>query len=703
MNKQKKTFAVLFAMIAVLLTSAAVYADDYWGRIAGRNITSENCNDIWGDGAFKYDHNIKTLYVKKSFNDADKNEYGDSSAAQYLIDLTGVGNSTIIFENDCVITSSKGGIDGGCVTAGKVGGCTIQGPGKLTLNTRYNGINAYNSLIFKDIEFEVTSKSNYALTRCFGGLNITFDNSCGSFVCNDDNGAVYSSVNCKPTIFRNGSFIYYPYTYAESKGNIYESDGITPAKKVCISRPDRYIVRYSENGGTGEMEPVMAKYGDKITLPECIFTPPIYFSFDHWEINGDGKAYNPGDTYTVNDDTDIKAIYKVTAPSFKKDLPESINLDIGNGWTFYVDAINADSYEWMFVDSNDRYYTAKGAVNEGFFEFNGSSTGTAPSLMIRNIAAKANGGRLYCILKGGGYSVNSTKCLFIINKTITYASFDIKNIDKAVHDAKVGDFKTAVAPDGAPYTGEVRWSQFTKILSDDTQLYYKDTYVIGIIVTPKDGYTISNSFSGSINGTTAECLHIVPSSSEDYYVMQISYTVPAPENGILIEKATKKIGEPTVGEACANAEHMTIGVKPNYQSCEILSTSWTDLTDSLSISTGTAFEPNKVYSVRIVLQAFEDYHFDDSTVFTLNDHIPEVTLYNYGKIAVMYYPFVKEGDVDLNNTVNKNDSALLLKYIGESVKALSPEQFSVAKVTDSTKQKPDMLDVIAILKIAGEQ
>ena len=58
------------------------------------------------------------------------------------------------------------------------------------------------------------------------------------------------------------------------------------------------------------------------------------------------------------------------------------------------------------------------------------------------------------------------------------------------------------------------------------------------------------------------------------------------------------------------------------------------------------------------------------------------------------------GDVDKNGFVEDADAALLMKYITGVEPALSELQLEVAKVTDSTKDKPDMLDVIAILKIA---
>ena len=62
------------------------------------------------------------------------------------------------------------------------------------------------------------------------------------------------------------------------------------------------------------------------------------------------------------------------------------------------------------------------------------------------------------------------------------------------------------------------------------------------------------------------------------------------------------------------------------------------------------------------------------------------------------FDFIQLGNVnaDTNNVVDKADAALLLKYI-DGTATLSKKQVVAARMTDSTKDDPDMLDVIAIL------
>lgn len=65
------------------------------------------------------------------------------------------------------------------------------------------------------------------------------------------------------------------------------------------------------------------------------------------------------------------------------------------------------------------------------------------------------------------------------------------------------------------------------------------------------------------------------------------------------------------------------------------------------------------------------------------------------------YKFIKMGnvDVDSNNVVDKNDAQLLLRYLSGEVN-LTENARIAAKITDHTKSKADMRDVIQILKNA---
>ena len=74
-------------------------------------------------------------------------------------------------------------------------------------------------------------------------------------------------------------------------------------------------ITFNGNGGSGSMEPVTVKAETNYILPECGFTPPADQEFKAWEIGG--TEYKVGDSYTVNGDIEIKALWKnsVITPS----------------------------------------------------------------------------------------------------------------------------------------------------------------------------------------------------------------------------------------------------------------------------------------------------------------------------------------------------------------------------------------------------
>ena len=67
-------------------------------------------------------------------------------------------------------------------------------------------------------------------------------------------------------------------------------------------------ITFNNNGGSGSMGPVTVKAGANYILPACGFTAPTDQEFKAWEIGG--TEYKAGDSYTVNGDTEIKALWE---------------------------------------------------------------------------------------------------------------------------------------------------------------------------------------------------------------------------------------------------------------------------------------------------------------------------------------------------------------------------------------------------------
>ena len=67
-------------------------------------------------------------------------------------------------------------------------------------------------------------------------------------------------------------------------------------------------ITFNAGGGSGNMDSVTVKAGTNYILPECGFTAPTDQEFKAWEIGG--TEYKVGDSYTVNGDIEIKALWK---------------------------------------------------------------------------------------------------------------------------------------------------------------------------------------------------------------------------------------------------------------------------------------------------------------------------------------------------------------------------------------------------------
>ena len=71
---------------------------------------------------------------------------------------------------------------------------------------------------------------------------------------------------------------------------------------------EEFTITFDGNAGSGSMASVTVKAGANYTLPECGFTAPDDQEFKAWEIGG--MEYEVGDSYTVNEDTEIKALWE---------------------------------------------------------------------------------------------------------------------------------------------------------------------------------------------------------------------------------------------------------------------------------------------------------------------------------------------------------------------------------------------------------
>ena len=95
------------------------------------------------------------------------------------------------------------------------------------------------------------------------------------------------------------------YTFAVKATNGAGSNTKSFTVKIAAADATTYTVSFNANSGGGTMADMTVIAGEKLTLPECAFTPPSTDKeFDKWD------AGNPGDKVDITSDCTITAIWK---------------------------------------------------------------------------------------------------------------------------------------------------------------------------------------------------------------------------------------------------------------------------------------------------------------------------------------------------------------------------------------------------------
>ena len=88
-------------------------------------------------------------------------------------------------------------------------------------------------------------------------------------------------------------------------------------------------ISFDPNGGTGTMQPMKVKSGEKFKLPECTFTPPKGKEFAGW-LAVNGKVYPAGDIVSSVGSSVLKATWKDKA---EVDVTEMFS-DVTKNWAY---------------------------------------------------------------------------------------------------------------------------------------------------------------------------------------------------------------------------------------------------------------------------------------------------------------------------------------------------------------------------------
>ena len=113
-------------------------------------------------------------------------------------------------------------------------------------------------------------------------------------------------------------------------GEIVSSVGSSVLKATWKDKEAAEItITFDPNGGTGTMQPMKVKSGEKFELPECTFTPPEGKEFAGW-LAVNGTVYPAGEVVTSSIDQSLKATWKDTA---EVDVTQMFT-DVTKNWAY---------------------------------------------------------------------------------------------------------------------------------------------------------------------------------------------------------------------------------------------------------------------------------------------------------------------------------------------------------------------------------
>ncbi len=92
---------------------------------------------------------------------------------------------------------------------------------------------------------------------------------------------------------------------------------------------DLITISFDPNGGTGTMQPMKVKSGEKFKLPECTFTPPEGKEFAGW-LAVNGKVYPAGEIVSSVGSSVLKATWKDTT---EVDVTQMFT-DVTKNWAY---------------------------------------------------------------------------------------------------------------------------------------------------------------------------------------------------------------------------------------------------------------------------------------------------------------------------------------------------------------------------------
>ncbi len=218
--------------------------------------------------------------------------------------------------------------------------CTFKAPSGKTFDKWSINGTLYDAGASVKITAQTTVKATWRNASAF---TVTFDSNGGSGTMASQSvteGSSYTLPACTFTAPSGKTFDKWSIngtTY--SVGASVKITANTTVKATWKSSTTNYVLTFDSNGGSGSMTARAVTAGTSYKLPSCAFTAPSGKVFDKWQVGS--QYYAVGDSFTVNANTTIKAIWKDTASTVIYTLTFNSN---GGSGTMASQSVPAGKY-----------------------------------------------------------------------------------------------------------------------------------------------------------------------------------------------------------------------------------------------------------------------------------------------------------------------------------------------------------------------
>lgn len=286
----------------------------------------------------------------------------------------------------------------------------------------------------------------------------------------------------------------------------------------------------------------------------------------------------------------------------------------------------------------------------------------------------------------------------------------ITSADVVIDKPKPGSYPD-VAPDintaGLELDEEMfYWKKDGQTMSESTAFEEGHSYALVMWLKAKDGYLLGTNsnfkpiVAAYINGQSATVYKAYDQNPYEVFELQFDFGTcqKTAITQIDVEIETPIAGNypdfgPKVPEGCKFKNPNSPSLAGWYEGVR-----WRDATEGVYLDPTNKFAEGHDYELDLFIVP-EDYATFNVGKVTING---EEVYFGTQNGVRAYHTFNARilGDVDKNGVVEVKDAALLLKYITGYEPALSQYQLDVAKVTDQSKDRPDIRDAIAIYNMA---